>query len=184
MQLHDTGLRFSPLTLFLHWTVAAAVLALLGLGFAAARLEQGPGKLALLGWHGSVGLCVFVLSLYRLWARLRFHHPLPVGAVSPIELIVSRSLAVALIVATVVLPLLGCLALSAAGTKLWLFGWIALAPLVDPAPGWARVAGLLHSLGAYAFTAGLALHVYGAIQHHVVKKDDTLRRMLGKQVEL
>lgn len=184
MQLHDTGLRFSPLTLLLHWTVAAAVLALLGLGFAAARLEEGPAKLALLGLHGSVGLCVFALSLYRLWARWSFHHPLPVGAVSPIELIVSRSLAVALIVATVLLPLLGWIALSAAGTQLWLFGGIALAPLVDPAPAWARGAGWLHSLGAYAFAAALALHAFGALRHHVVNKDDTLRRMLGKQVEL
>ncbi len=184
MQLHDTGLRFSPLTLFLHWTVAVAVLALLGLGFAAARLEPGAGKLALLGWHGSIGLCVLPLSLYRLWARLRFHHPLPVGAVSPIELIVSRSLAVALLIATVVLPLLGWIALSAAGTKLRWFGLIALAPLIDPAPGWAGVAGLLHRFGAYAFAAALALHVFGALRHHVVDKDDTLRRMLGKQVEL
>ncbi|MDD5334995.1 MAG: cytochrome b/b6 domain-containing protein [Rhodoferax sp.] len=184
MQLHDTGLRFSPLTLFLHWAVAAAVLALLGLGLAAARLEPGPAKLALLGWHGSIGLSVLLLSLYRLWARLRFHHPLPVGAVSPIELIVSRSLAIALIAATLVLPLLGWTALSAAGTQLRLFGGVALTPLVDPAPGLAGVARLLHSLGAYAFAAALALHVYGALRHHIVNKDDTLRRMLGKQVEL
>lgn len=184
MQLHDTGLRFSPLTLVLHWTVAAAVLALLGLGFAAARLGEGPAKLTLLGLHGSIGLCVFVLSLYRLWARLTFYHPLPVGAVSPIELIVGRSLAVALVIGTVVLPLLGWIALSAAGTRLRWFGLITVAPLIDPAPGWAGVAGLLHSLGAYAFAAALALHVFGALRHHVVNKDDTLRRMLGKQVEL
>ena len=184
MQLHDTGLRFSPVTLFLHWALAAAVLALLGLGFAAARLEEGPAKLALLGLHASIGLSVFALSLYRLWARLRFHHPLPVGPVSPIELIISRSLAVALLIGTLVLPLLGWVALSAAGTKLRWFGLIMLAPLVDPAPAWAGVASFLHRVGAYAFAIGLALHVYGALRHHLVMKDDTLRRILGKQVEL
>ncbi|TFW34285.1 cytochrome B, partial [Pseudomonas fluorescens] len=47
-----------------------------------------------------------------------------------------------------------------------------------------EVVDVLFNIGASAFLAGLALHVFGAVKNHFLLKNDTLKRMLGKHVEL
>src|SRR5262249_17981275 len=111
-------------------------------------------------------------------------HPLPVGTPNPIEVMISRSVAVALALAPVLLPVDGWLAMSAAGNVVTLPGGIALPALIAPDGRVESVARLLHKIGAYAFLAGLALHVFGAMKNHFILKNDTLKRMLGKHVEL
>ena len=51
-----------------------------------------------------------------------------------------------------------------------------------PSGGW-REAGIghtLHWLAGYAVAAAVVLHVAGALKHHVLDKDRTLLRMLGR----
>jgi cytochrome b561 len=154
------------------------------LGLSAGQLDDGAEKAALLRTHGMLGMTILAVSIYRLWARLSSWHPLPIGSPNPIEVIIGRSVAVALALATVLLPLDGWLAISAAGKVVTLPGGIAMPPLVAPNADVEHVAKLLHKIGAYAFLAGLALHIFGAVKHHFILKNDTLKRMLGKHVEL
>lgn len=184
MKLHDNGLGFSPITLVLHWIIAIAVLVMISIGLVAARLNDSPDKQTILQLYSGIGMCVFVISVYRLWARLSFYHPLPIGIINPIVLIVSRSVAIALVLGTVILPLLGWLSVAATGTTLKPFGLLALPVMKEPSPALAAAAHFLHRVGAYAFGLGLALHIFGAVRHHFVDKDDTVRRMFGKSVEL
>ncbi len=184
MQMKDTGLRFSPITIVLHWLIAATVAFMVWLGLSAGQLEAGAGKAELIGLHSTLGTLLFVVASYRLWARLTSWHPLPVGSPNPIEVMISRSVAVALALAPVLLPLDGWLAMSAAGDVVRLPGGIALPALMAPNADVEYVAKLLHKIGAYAFLAGLALHIFGAMKNHFVLRNDTLKRMLGKQVEL
>ena len=184
MQLRDTGLGFGIVTIVLHWIGAMLIVAVLSLGLTAGRMDGGADKLRLLALHGSMGLIIFVLSAYRLGARARFHHPLPVGTASPIEMILGRSVALGLLVATLLLPVAGWIAMSAAGAGVTFFDVVALPAALGRDRDVETVAKLLHRLGAYAFMTGLALHIFGALKHHFVLRDDTLKRMLGKQVEL
>ena len=46
------------------------------------------------------------------------------------------------------------------------------------------VVDVLFKIGATAFLAGLALHMFGAFKNHFLLKNDALKRMLGKHVEL
>jgi cytochrome b561 len=48
----------------------------------------------------------------------------------------------------------------------------------------AHVVDFLFKLGATPFLLGLALHIFGACKNHFLLKNDALKRMLGKQVEL
>jgi len=184
MQMKDTGLRFSPITLVLHWLIAVAVGVMVWLGLSAAQLEAGAGKAELIRMHSTLGTALFVVATYRFWARVTSYHPLPVGTPNPIEVMVSRSVALALALAPVLLPLDGWLLMSANGDVVRLPGGIALPAIVAPNADVAHVALLLHKFGAYAFLAGLALHIFGAMKNHFVLKNDALKRMLGKQVEL
>jgi len=74
--------------------------------------------------------------------------------------------------------------MSANGDVVPLPGGIALPAIIAPNVEVASVTLLLHKIGAYAFLAGLALHIFGAMKNHFVLKNDALKRMLGKQVEL
>mgnify|MGYP001317293355 CR=1 FL=1 len=183
MQLRDNGLRFSPITLVLHWIVAALLFSIIGLGIAIALV----GEVQKPEWtrvQNLLGTILFFVSIYRFWARVTSHHPLPIGTPNPVEVIVSRSVAAGLALALVLLPIAAWLARSAAGEIVSLpGGWVIPAPS-EPSAQAQRVFEYLFNLGATAFLAGLALHIFGALKNHLVLKNDALNRMLGKQVEL
>lgn len=184
MQLLDNGLRFSPITIVLHWAVAAALLAIFAVqGFIAWTPELAV-RMALVQWQNLAGLLLCVLSIYRFWARISAYHPLPVGTPNPIEVIISRSVAVALALAMVLLPIAVWASRATAGEVTQLPGGLVLPGLLPINPGLKHVVDVLFNIGATAFLAGLALHVFGALKNHFLLKNNTLMRMLGKHVEL
>jgi cytochrome b561 len=169
MQLRDNGLRFSPITIVLHWLVAALLFSILGLGVA---IAQSPGEAWLVQLQNLLGTLLFLISIYRFWARVTSFHPLPVGSPNPVEVIVARSVATALALAMVLLPVAVWLSRAAAGVAVELPGGLALPTLISP------------NEQVTAFLAGLVLHLFGAFKNHFVLKNLALRRILGKQVEL
>ncbi|QEY63017.1 cytochrome B [Metapseudomonas lalkuanensis] len=184
MQLRDNGLRFSPITVMLHWIVAALLFSIIGLAIAISQAADESRQMELTQMQNLLGIFLFLVSIYRFWARVTSYHPLPVGTPNPIEVIISRSVAVALALAMVLLPIAAWLAKSAAGEAIALPGGLALPALVEPNAQLQRVIEILFNVGATAFLAGLALHIFGALKNHLVLKNDSLKRMLGKQVEL
>ncbi|MEP9325138.1 cytochrome b/b6 domain-containing protein [Paraburkholderia phymatum] len=179
-QWRDSGLGFSPVTIALHWLVAVLVLAIIALEIV---LWFSPGT-ALASVLNLLGTILFPVSLYRFWARVTSWHPLPVGTPNPVEVIVSRSVATSLALAMVLLPIAAWLAKSAAGQLVELpGGWIIPSPMRPDAQA-AHVFEGLFRIGATPFLLGLALHIFGACKNHFVLKNDALKRMLGKRVEL
>ncbi|WP_241018435.1 cytochrome b/b6 domain-containing protein [Paraburkholderia sp. Tr-20389] len=179
-QWRDNGLGFSPVTIALHWIVAVLVLAIVALEIV---LWVSPGT-ALTSVLNLLGTVLFPVSIYRFWARVTSWHPLPVGTPNPVEVIVSRSVATALALAMVLLPIAAWLAKSAAGQLVELpGGWIIPSPMQPDAQA-AHVFDVLFRIGATPFLLGLALHIFGACKNHFVLKNDALKRMLGKRVEL
>ncbi|MBN3762156.1 cytochrome b/b6 domain-containing protein [Burkholderia sp. Ac-20365] len=179
-QWRDNGLGFSPVTIVLHWIVALLVLSIIGIEIA--RFAEP--DVALTRVLNLLGTILFPVSVYRFWARVTSWHPLPVGTPNPIEVIVSRSVATALALAMVLLPVAAWLAKSAAGQLVELpGGWIIPSPMQPNAQA-AQVFDALFKIGATPFLLGLALHIFGACKNHFVLKNDALKRMLGKRVEL
>jgi len=184
MQLRDTGLAFSPVTIVLHWLAAALVFALLALALVQACSDNPTWVQRAMSLQALLALVLFPLSAYRLWARLRSHHPLPIGTPDPVQVIVARSVALAMLLATVLLPVAAWLALSAADRAIVLPGGYRLPQPIAPDEGLARVFTRLFQAGTVAFLAGLALHIVGAARNHFVLRNQTLHRMLGRRVEL
>jgi len=179
-QLRDNGLGFSPITIALHWIVALIVLAIIAIEivlYVAPNHELGK-VLNLLG------TALFPISVYRFWARITSWHPLPVGTPNPVEVIVSRSVATALALAMVLLPVAAWLAKSAAGVPVDLPGGLSIPAPLSPDHQAAHIFEVLFRIGATPFVLGLALHIFGACKNHFVLKNDALKRMLGKRVEL
>jgi cytochrome b561 len=179
-QWRDNGLGFSPVTIALHWIVAALVLSIIAIEIVLSVSPEA-GLVRVLNLLGTI---LFPVSIYRFYARVTSWHPLPVGTPNPVEVIVSRSVAAALALAMVLLPIAAWLAKSAAGQVVELpGGWFIPSPM-QPNPHAAQVFEVLFRIGATPFLLGLALHIFGACKNHFVFKNDALKRMLGNRVEL
>lgn len=184
MQMRDNGLGFSPITIALHWIVAALLLSIIGCGIALIFTVGDAQRMSLVRAQNLLGTVLFIVSIYRLWARLSSYHPLPVGSPNPVEVIVSRSVAVGLALAMVLLPVAVWLSRAAAGVAIDLPWGFAIPTLIEPNEQVQRVVDVLFNIGATAFFLGFALHLFGALKNHFALGNDALKRMLGKHVEL
>jgi cytochrome b561 len=184
MQLKDNGLRFSPITVALHWVVAFSLLAIFALQLVIGHASGEGLRMEASRVQNLLGLILFLVSIYRFWARITSYHPLPVGTPNPIEVIISRSVAVSLALAMVLLPVAVWASRAAAGEVLQLPGGWWIPSLLPANPTLKHVVDVLFDIGASAFLAGLALHVFGAVKNHFLLRNNTLKRMLGKHVEL
>jgi cytochrome b561 len=183
----DSTLGFSRTSIALHWLCACAMLAMLGIGLYMVRFEAW----GIYPWHKSVGVVLLALMLARVVWRIRQGWPPSLGAASRVEQRVAKTVHWILITGTVAMPLTGMLFSGASGHGFGFFGVPIVHEQHDPMqPGqvlaysaaWADAAQLMHAYIAYALIGAIALHVAGALKHHVIARDGTLRRMLGMPI--
>jgi cytochrome b561/polyisoprenoid-binding protein YceI len=177
-------MRYGPVAIVLHWLTAAAVAALLAMGWTMVALPVGAAlKFSLYQGHKSVGVTVLLLTLVRLGWRLT-HRPPPLPAAMPAW--EKRAAAI------------GHLALYGLLFALPLTGWavVSTSPLhiptvlygVLPWPHLPLPSGLavnkalvsVHHAAAWTLAVLLAVHVGAALRHHLLLGDDVLARMLPR----
>jgi cytochrome b561 len=178
--------HLSRLTILLHWLVAAGVLSLAGVGLYMVRAQAWP----LYDIHKSIGLVVFVAILARVAWTWRNGLPEPVRALTRREHAAASTVHGLLLACTVALPVTGMLFSGASGHGFGVFG-VALFPehpapaghgqVIPVAPRLADWGQAAHHVIGYVLLALVALHVAAALKHHVVDRDRTLVRMLGRQ---
>ena len=162
----------------LHWLTAVLVITLFGLGWTMVPLPLSPEKLQLYGWHKWIGVTVFTLTALRLLWRLR-HPPPPMPADMPAMLKAGAHGAHwALYGLLFVQPVIGWLMSSASGFKVVVFGILPLPDLVAADKVLADQLKIAHEWGSRLLLILLLAHVGAALWHHIVRRDDVLRRML------
>ncbi len=151
--------------MLLHWVLALAIFASLGVGLYMTGLPFSMARLKLYNWHKWAGIVILVLSVLRLLWRLWRRPP-------------DKGTHHAIYALFVLIPLAGWAYTSATGFPVVLFGiW----PLPDFAPKDQALAELLktaHAWLAYALMGLVALHIAAALKHHFVNRDGLLLRML------
>ena len=130
--------------------------------------------------HFSFGLLVFVM----VWLRLAIRLLSPTSRLDPAIPFWQRHSArlahAALYALMIAMPLLGWLALSAAGKPVPFFG-LEVSALIDENINLAKPIKKLHeTIGSAAYLL-IGLHAAVALFHHYVRGDNTLRRMLPKR---
>ncbi len=108
--------------------------------------------------HAIVGTIMLVLIFWRLW--LRFKHGVP--AIPKSKKLLARLGSKAMHIAIYVL----LIANSFFGLGAWLFS--------------LQFSSLLHIISAYALLTLIYLHIFAGIFHHVVLKNNVLKRIVGK----
>jgi cytochrome b561/polyisoprenoid-binding protein YceI len=174
----------------LHWLVALLILTLLPLGWYADELPYDTSaELARKAWffslHKTLGVAVFFVALVRIFWALSQPRPAPLHPERRVELFLAELVHWSLYLALVIVPLSGWIAHAAAAGFApiwWPFGQDL--PLVPKSAQIEALSGGVHYVAGRVLMLSLALHVAGALKHHVIDRDATLRRMLPGSVDL
>lgn len=178
MQFRNTSVRWGAVSQLLHWLIVALIAVQVTLGLIGLELPLGMEKLATLARHKSLGITILALATIRLLWRWMNPAPALPGNLAPIERFLARFTHAGLYVLLFALPLTGWIMSSARGFAVSWFNLAQLPNLVSKSDTLYHAMIEVHAALAIALGLILALHVAGALKHHFVLKDDTLRRML------
>ena len=175
--------HYHPVTKAFHWLTAVLILIAMPLGFIAndwaydtdAELAT---KAMLFSAHKTLGVTIFAVALLRILWALTQAKP---GAFHPerrAETFLAETVHWVLYGALVLVPLTGWIehaATSGFAPILWPFGQGL--PFVPQSEAVAETFAAAHGILTKVLAAAVLLHIAGALKHHVVDRDATLRRM-------
>ncbi|GGA91228.1 cytochrome b [Neiella marina] len=173
--------RSNRLTRYLHWLMALILLLAMLLGFYMTYTES----YQLYALHKSLAVIIALLFIFRLYWRQRSPWP-SIAKDSDHERLVSG--AHKLLLGLVALMLLSGISYSGfAGYGVALFGLEIIPSQYDPegnaVPFHSELSVMgqqIHHYTGFVFSALVVCHIGAALKHHIVDKDNTLNRMLGK----
>ncbi len=175
----NTVERYGAVAQGFHWIVALCVIGLLAIGLYMTSLEPTtPSVFKLYALHKSVGIVVLTLAVLRLIWKLTNPHPQALPTHAAWEKFLARLTHIFLYFAIIGMPLSGWIMSSAKNFPVSVFNMFTLPNLVGPSEEIARAAAQFHGVTAWALIAAITLHFAGALKHHVIDKDGTLRRMI------
>jgi len=177
MAFRSTPDRWGSLTRVLHWLMFALLLGIIPVGFFMSDLPLGAQKMKLYALHKSVGITILGLAALRLAWRATEHRP-AAAPMPPWQTWVAGLTQLLMYALLFAIPLSGWVYNSAAGFPLPWFGLVRLPALVHADPALKAAAKEVHEAGVWLLMVLVALHIGGALKHHFVDRDDTLRAML------
>lgn len=168
-----TPQRYGSLAIAFHWTVAAAILVALPLGFLAAHATDARQAASVLRIHVPLGILILVLTAGRAIWRYR-HRPPPAPAGQPRwQAGAARITHILLYVVPIVTGVSGLALLALSGAAPILFSRARGA-----LPDFSRFPPMTaHALGAFALVGLLCFHLGAVVYHQVLRRDRLLARM-------
>lgn len=191
--LRNTTHTYGSVTKTFHWLTALLILTLIPLGIIANGLpfetsEQLGQKAWLFSLHKTLGITVFFVAILRIFWALIGPKPGLLNANKPMESWLAETIHWLLYASLILVPLTGWIHHSATTgfAPIWppisnLTGQSL--PLVPKSEAVAHVFASLHIIFERVLVVAFLLHMAGALKHHFIDKDLTLKRMLpGKTV--
>ena len=178
MRLGNDETGYGAVAQILHWGILALVVALYWIGWRMDDLPLGPEKIQTFNLHKSIGVTVLTLAVVRLAWRL-FNPPPPLPAGMPVwEQRAARAAHWLLYGLLFAQPVIGILHSNAANFPVVVWGSVTLPTVIGPGEAVKEALATAHWIGAILLFLTVALHAAAALRHHVLLKDDILRRML------
>ena len=184
MALSNTSERYGGVAKSFHWLTALLILTLIPLGVIANNLPyETDAQLAQKAWlfslHKTLGVTAFFVAALRILWALSQPKPGLLNAEKKAESFAAEVVHWLLYGALVIVPLSGWISHAAAAGFApiwWPFGQGL--PLVPKSVAVEHFFVAVHFVSTKVLAAAVLLHIAGAIKHHVIDKDATLRRML------
>lgn len=175
MAFRNTSEQYGSVSKFFHWVIFFLVVCMFFIGYFMDDLS-GEIKGTVVNIHKVTGILILLLMLLRLIWSLTNIKPLVPNA-KPWEKMLERSGHFLLYFVLFAMPVSGWLMTIASGKPPRLFN-IALTFPFDKNKPLAELCESIHSSLAIIIIVLVSLHVLAAVYHHIIKKDNVLRRML------
>ena len=175
MPKHQNDAPYSPLTISLHWIIAALFVVAFVLGQVLEEMPRGAEKLSVLGWHLLAGSAILALFLPRLLAR-RANRPRHEDT-PEWEKRAARLVHFALYALMIALPVSGFLAAASMPVAIPLPGGAEIGPLFS-SPMLHEAGEEIHETLVGLLVFGVAIHVGGTLWHKFIRRDGVAGRML------
>ena len=170
--------RYTRTAIFLHWVVGLGMIGTLGVGLYMVDMPFSPGKLQIYSWHKWAGVSLLVLSIVRLAWRLSHPAPELPDTMGPLSRLAAHAGHWVLYILMLAIPLSGWLMSSAQGFPVVWFGVLPLPDLVSKNAELGEFLKNAHVYLNYTLIVVLIGHIGAALQHHFIKKDTIMTRML------
>lgn len=172
--------RFTSTQRRLHWLMALLVAAAYVLIEQRGLFPRGSvNRAAMMQGHFWTGLTIFGLACWRLVIRRRHGAPPVTPALDRWNALAATTLHVALYLFFLVQPMLGLATAWSDGKAVLIpFTSIPLPALLPLNPDLVHTLEDLHGTIGVVFYWVIGIHVLAALWHHLVRRDDTLKRML------
>ena len=170
--------RYTGVAIALHWLIAFAILGTFLLGQYMTNLQLSPAKLKLYSYHKWIGVTIFLMMLMRIAWRLAHRPPLPPASMPAWQHSAASIAHFFLYALTLAIPVSGWLMSSASGFQVVYLGVIPIPDLLAKSKAAAEQLKQLHEALNWLMVLVVAMHVASALKHHLVDRDDVLRRML------
>lgn len=172
--------RYSRGAIILHWLIAVLIV----LNFVGAWVSEDmpkPDRAMIMGYHKAIGITILMLTVLRIAWRVAHRPPPMVETLKTWEAALARVTHAAFYFLMLAIPLSGWAMVSAfgKGKGVSYFGLFTLPalPVAHDKPT-AEMFYEMHEVLGTLMLVLLALHVVGALKHHFIDKDGTMRRMV------
>jgi Cytochrome B561 len=179
--IENTEDRYGAIAILLHWIMALLVIGLAALGLYMARLPDAgfnTKKVTLIIYHKELGLLALILLAARLAWRVTNVLPELVARLPDWQKLAARFVHLSFYALLFALPISGWLMSSAAGIPVSFLGMFTLPDFVDRNDNLFQQLIEVHKVLGYVLILAIIVHAGAALGHHLVFKDDTLRKML------
>lgn len=176
--------RYDSVAVTLHWLIAALIILMLAVGLVMEGLPVSI-KFVVYNLHKSTGITIIGLSIFRLVWRLLNPPPTLPADMSRSQKFLAHTAHWMLYGFMITMPISGWLMVSALPQYPIVFFGLGEAPflpmpqLADPKAASAFLKSIHETLADGALVL-LAMHIGAALQHHFIKRDTILLRMLPK----
>jgi cytochrome b561 len=190
--------RYTKTAVVLHWLIAIGIFAMFAFGWYMSDLpKEAPKQMAydLFDWgivtinlaeeasprtfyfnlHKSIGVTILALIVFRLFWRIKHKAPAMLSSYQAWERKLATGAHHLLYLLMLAVPITGVIMATASKYGLKWFGMDLIAGLDNK--GLREVFEEAHEIVGILMLVVLALHIAGALKHHFIDKDDTIKRM-------
>ncbi len=181
MQITNSKSTYGFMAVLLHWSIAIMTIGLFAVGLWMVELDYYDAWYQRAPWwHKGFGIVVFALLVLRFIWKLISPSPASLTTHKRWEVISAKAAHHSMNLLILVICISGYLIVTAKGDPVDVFGLFTIPSFFSGVDNLEDLAGEIHFYLACGLIGIVIIHALAAVKHHVIDRDNTLRRMLGR----
>ena len=175
--LRNTENSYGSVSRLIHWLMAVIVIIMLAVGFTMVNLEPSDQKWQIYGIHKATGLIVLALAILRIiWILLNQAVQVPFD-LPQWQRFAAKWNHNFLYILLLVMPASGALMSLVGGNDINFFGAFTIKAIAHNKE-YSKLFWNTHVTSAFLLVAAITVHIFAALYHHFIRKDNVLMRMI------